>query len=213
VRTLPALAGAVDMMSWWTFTDIFEESWLKGVPFYGGYGLLSTHGVAKPAYRALQLLAGAGTARLPVTVVDPTPDYSNTSTVSLLATVDPDRGPQSLQLFAANFGPEKGANPWPWKAVARNVTLILPGLKASRAWLSRIDDSSTTPYGAWTSMGSPRYLTADQLAHLHAASEVPTTEVTLIDGQLSFQMPPYSVVHARFEFDESSETEDSRRFV
>jgi len=34
-----------------TVSDVFEEGWLGGSPFYGGYGLLTVNGVAKPAYR------------------------------------------------------------------------------------------------------------------------------------------------------------------
>lgn len=37
---------------------------MMGRPFYGGYGLLTVHGVAKPAFRAFELLAGAGTRRV-----------------------------------------------------------------------------------------------------------------------------------------------------
>jgi hypothetical protein len=28
-----------------------NRGWLSGLPFYGGYGLLTSQGVAKPAYR------------------------------------------------------------------------------------------------------------------------------------------------------------------
>jgi xylan 1,4-beta-xylosidase len=36
------------------------------VPFQGGFGLLNIHGIAKPAYRAFQLLHELGTQMLPV---------------------------------------------------------------------------------------------------------------------------------------------------
>lgn len=45
-----------------------EEGWLGGAPFYGGYGLLTVNGVAKPAYRAFQMLNTAGDQRLPVKI-------------------------------------------------------------------------------------------------------------------------------------------------
>lgn len=201
VRTIPKLAGKVDVLSWWAFSDIFEENWLTGTPFYGGYGLLSPLGVAKPAYRAFQVLADAGTARFPVEVVDPAADYVNTSTVALLATVEPLSGINTLKLFASNFGPEYGANPWPWTPVARNVTVMLPGLAATSGWLSRIDDQTTAPFAAWQKMGSPQYPNRSQLAVLHAASEMSSQQVHVFDGRLSFEMPPYSVVYVRFESD------------
>ena len=29
---------ALDMLSWWTFSDVFEESWMLSAPFHNGYG-------------------------------------------------------------------------------------------------------------------------------------------------------------------------------
>eukprot|EP00962_Isochrysis_galbana_P000107 scaffold32_cov120-Isochrysis_galbana.AAC.1 len=63
VHTVPQLAS-VEVLSWWGLSDILEENWMIGRPFYGGYGLLTVHGVAKPAFRAFELLAGAGTRRV-----------------------------------------------------------------------------------------------------------------------------------------------------
>ena len=64
IRTVPMLSQELELLSWWTFSDVFDEGWLTGVPFYGGYGLLNTQGVAKPAFRAFELLNGAGSRRL-----------------------------------------------------------------------------------------------------------------------------------------------------
>ena len=84
----------VDLASWWTFSDLLDEGWLTGAPFYGGFGLLNSQGVAKPAFRAFELLRGAGTRRLAgVRIVDPAPDYPSVpghSTISVLATIDGD---------------------------------------------------------------------------------------------------------------------------
>ena len=47
--------------SYWTFSDIFEENYFPSVPFHGGFGLLNMHGIAKPAYRAFEMLHRLGT--------------------------------------------------------------------------------------------------------------------------------------------------------
>src|SRR5262249_43812382 len=59
-------ADHVEGYGYWTFTDIFEENHFPSVPFHGGFGLLTLHGVRKPAYRAFQLLHRLGDERLPV---------------------------------------------------------------------------------------------------------------------------------------------------
>lgn len=38
VHTMPLLTS-LEVVSWWTFSDIFEENWMIGQPFYGGYGM------------------------------------------------------------------------------------------------------------------------------------------------------------------------------
>ena len=213
IRTIPMLAsggagvggsGLVDLASWWTFSDLLDEGWLTGVPFYGGFGLLNSQGVPKPSYRAFELLRGAGTARLVegVKLVDSAPDYptiANHSTVSVLVTVDGEGGGggrvsgagpptthRGLQIFLANFAPMAGASGAPWATPKpRNVSLTLQVGKDGactpprRALLRRIDDVSTAPRAAWESMGSPTYPNTEQLAALHKASEVPEETVQL----------------------------------
>lgn len=155
VRVAPRLT-ALELASWWSFSDVFEEGWLTGRPFYGGFGLLTTHGVRKPAYRAFELLGGAGAHRLTgVTISDPAPDYADASTVSVLATVDgADEAAgdalRGLQIFVSNFGPEAGATASPWVPKARNVSvsIVLP-LAVERS------ESGTTPVHACASFGGP----------------------------------------------------------
>jgi xylan 1,4-beta-xylosidase len=55
----------VEAYSFWTFTDIFEENYFPSLPFHGGFGLLSLHGIAKPTYRAFELLHRLGDKQLP----------------------------------------------------------------------------------------------------------------------------------------------------
>merc|ERR1712084_51163 len=90
------------VFSWWTFTDIFEEGWMKATPFQNGYGLQTVHGVPKPAWRAFQLLKDAGQWRVPVS--GSSPETQNTS-VSVLATVDAEENPSELQLFVSDWSP------------------------------------------------------------------------------------------------------------
>ena len=43
-------------MSYWTFTDQFEEPGPPNTPFHGGFGLLNVQGLPKPAYFAYRFL-------------------------------------------------------------------------------------------------------------------------------------------------------------
>jgi xylan 1,4-beta-xylosidase len=47
-------------MSYWTFTDIFEEKGPRATPFHGGFGLLNYQSIKKPAYYAYEFLNKLG---------------------------------------------------------------------------------------------------------------------------------------------------------
>ena len=61
--TIRQCDGLVDMMSYWTFSDVFEEQGVVKTPFYGGYGLIAAGGIPKPAFNALKLLHKLGEQR------------------------------------------------------------------------------------------------------------------------------------------------------
>ena len=48
--------GLVDSLSYWTFTDIFEEDGGGPSVFHGGFGLINFQGIVKPAFHAYRFL-------------------------------------------------------------------------------------------------------------------------------------------------------------
>ncbi len=58
--------GIVDGMSYWAFTDQFEEPGPPHEPFHGGFGLLNVDGLRKPAYFAYKFLNELYPAEIPV---------------------------------------------------------------------------------------------------------------------------------------------------
>jgi xylan 1,4-beta-xylosidase len=55
---------ALTSMSYWVFSDIFEENGPRMTPFHGGFGLLNYQAIKKPAYYAFQYAAGLGSTEL-----------------------------------------------------------------------------------------------------------------------------------------------------
>ena len=51
-------------MSYWVFTDIFEEMGPRSTPFHGGFGLLNYQSIKKPAYFSYQFLNQLGNTEL-----------------------------------------------------------------------------------------------------------------------------------------------------
>ncbi len=58
------IGSAADSMSYWTFTDIFEEAGPRRRPFHGGFGMLNYQDIAKPSYYAYEFLNRLGPTQL-----------------------------------------------------------------------------------------------------------------------------------------------------
>ncbi len=61
---LKRLEGYVQAMSYWTFTDVFEEAGPSPTPFHGGFGLLNEQGIRKPSFYAYEYLGRLGETEL-----------------------------------------------------------------------------------------------------------------------------------------------------
>ena len=62
--TIAQCDGLTEMMSLWTFSDVFEEQGVVKTPFYGGFGLIAAGNIPKPSFYAMQLLHGLGDQRI-----------------------------------------------------------------------------------------------------------------------------------------------------
>nr|WP_315258084.1 glycoside hydrolase [uncultured Flavobacterium sp.] len=64
LQKLKQVGNAPNSMSYWVFTDIFEEPGPRFTPFHGGFGLLNTQGIKKPAYFSYYLMNKLGETEL-----------------------------------------------------------------------------------------------------------------------------------------------------
>lgn len=64
LEKIKQVGNAANSMSYWVFTDIFEEPGPRFTPFHGGFGLLTIQGINKPAFFAYQFLNKLGQTEL-----------------------------------------------------------------------------------------------------------------------------------------------------
>ena len=64
LEKLKQVGNSVQSMSYWVFTDIFEEPGPRYTPFHGGFGLLTIQGLNKPAFYSYQFLNKLGETEL-----------------------------------------------------------------------------------------------------------------------------------------------------
>ena len=187
VKTILEANGLVQGYSYWTFSDIFEENYFPSVPFQGGFGLLNIHGIAKPAYRAFQLLHALGTELMPIN--------GTHETVDLWLV----RGDGFATVILTNFA-------LPRHAIAtESVNLTLEGLASvASATIQRIDLEHANAKRRWEQMGKPEYLSALIVAELGSVSELrKDIQAFRLDGDtcsLDVAMPPQSVASIELRY-------------
>jgi xylan 1,4-beta-xylosidase len=60
LQKIKQVGSAANSMSYWVFTDIFEEAGPRFTPFHGGFGLLNTQGINKPAFYSYKFMNQLG---------------------------------------------------------------------------------------------------------------------------------------------------------
>lgn len=179
---------AAQSMSYWVFTDIFEEPGPRFEAFHGGFGLMNTQGIKKPAYFAYQFLNQLGDKEL------------NNSDAQSFATTD---GKGNVQLLLWDFTytlPEKTNNQQYYikdlpAADKGAVNVQLKGLKKGKYQLriSQVGYKRNDAFTAYIGMGSPAQLTRAQVSELKSlATGKPSQEKSIRvgrDGDYSLNLP------------------------
>lgn len=149
--------GLTAAMSYWSFSDVFEEQGVVKTPFYGGYGLLAERHIPKAAFNAFRLLHMLGNERIPAP--------SNNA----LVTRDADgRFVIAVWNYAA---PEEAGAP-------RTVRLAITGLEGpSHARVQVVDSQHGSALAAWEAMGRPAFPTRRQIQQLRDAAILPDAAV------------------------------------
>jgi xylan 1,4-beta-xylosidase len=154
--TIRQCDGLVDEMSYWTFSDVFEEQGVVKQPFYGGYGLLAEGGIPKPAFNAFSLLHRLGDQRLAV------------DSDSVLATRRPD-GTFVIAVWNMTAPGAKGAD--------KNLELQFQHARISRVQVTRLDAEHGDVHESYEAMGAPRFPTKEQIEKLRAAARLSPPEM------------------------------------
>jgi len=185
-RQVGELNDDLDVMSYWTFTDIFEEGGFPDTEFKNIYGSMTKSGIPKPVWRAFQLLhLHAGDHRVNTTVsqpgdgfAQPTPAPVPKPYISAFSTVNGTSGDlTNLRVFLGYWGNPDQEDPPPLNRTI-TVTVQHEAKKVPQgATLYVIEGGG--PRGMWEAMGSPKTPNATQLAALMEASEWTTKSATV----------------------------------
>jgi len=201
-KTLLDSVGLAHSLSYWTFTDIFEELGAGDEPFHGGFGMINFQGIPKPVfhvYRFLNSLGDVCLARQDGCIVT-----RNTATgaVSALAYHYPKelmkQAPGSFRAFPRGTSEA---------AVARcgremGLRLKLSGLPSgTHVCVETMDAAHGNSVTAWLKMGSPDNPSRKQILKLKEAGTALHKEEFQVgaDGEFEIKrhLPPCAVMLLR----------------
>jgi xylan 1,4-beta-xylosidase len=199
--TIKNCIGLTEAMSYWTFSNVFEENGVPSGIFNSTFGLLDQWGIARPSLHSFKFLHKLGDKQLSV------------ANGPVLAT---QREDGSLAIMVWNLIPAKEssalANGNPAAASAGGsgstgkdltLNLRLSGLAGRKqVQVSRVDDKIGSAIPAWEAMGSPKYPSQDQLKQLRIAAELPKPKLQKLaagePAELSITLPPNGIALLEF---------------
>lgn len=174
--------GLAQGMSYWTYTDLFEEPGPPTRPFEGGFGLMTPQGVRKASWFAYKYLAELGDRELP------TGDEQ-----SIAAMKD-----GTLQVLSWRYAlPDQTVSNRPYFTKVRApgqaapVTLEFAGLKPGpyKVSVRRTGFRQNDAYSTYLEMGRPTKLTNAQLRRLqNLTADTPTTSTVRIVAGKPFRL-------------------------
>lgn len=193
-RTYLACTDLTDSLSYWTFSDVFEEGGGGIGPLHGGFGALNEQGIPKPTYHAFRMLSGLGD-----TVVESLPEGVITRKAS---------GELSALFF--NYPKEMGrraigaADTWEesrrWEEVgtATTVSRRVLGLDPGATYrVETVGVGKADVQRRWIEMGSPINISREQEADLRRVGEDPETRTLTVgeDGilELDIRLEPWEI--------------------
>ena len=178
----PALAntvrqcdGMVDMMSFWTFSDVLEEGGPIAKPFEGQFGLRAKGGINKPSYYGFGLLHQLGDKRI----------ANDAKNVIVTRTSD---GGLAIAVWNLVDPDQHGST--------RTVTLDISHLPANaHLSLQRVDAEHGNVLPRYEAMGSPVDPTPAQVEQLNRETALPAADsAQLSAGKIDLTLTPNTLI-------------------
>lgn len=186
LHVLKKAAPNSNSMSYWTFTDIFEEAGPGQTPFHGGFGLINLQNIKKPSYYAYQFLNQLGNLEL-----------KNNDESSYVCKSD-----DGVQMLIwdythpyKNYSFNQDYFHTAQEAKVKNQLAVkLTNLAKGNYTLEtyKVGYQNNDPYTQYIKMGKPSQLTKAQVADLMQLSSgkpVSKTKVTITNGSFNKELP------------------------
>ncbi|MFE7504532.1 beta-xylosidase [Promicromonospora sp. NPDC057488] len=206
VRAFLAGASLADSISYWTFTDVFEEGGGGIGPFHGGFGLVNEQGIHKPTFHAMAMLNRLGDrllADLPHGAI--TRSSSSGDVSAIFYNYPAGMGATGLRARNTYAATRALANVGPRLRVQHTIEGLAPGAEVT---VEILDWEHGNAAEAWHQMGEPLNLSREQTAELRDVADRLDRRVLTVseDGVLDIDLylPAWAVASVVLRTDRSS---------
>ena len=152
--------GLAQSMSYWTYSDLFEEPGPPDAPFHGGFGMMTREGIRKPIWFAYKYLAALQGKEVPSSDAN---SWAATDGRQVQLLVWDWRNPQQKVSNRSFFGkPQPSAALEPVRVSLRH---LVPG--RYRLQQRRTGYHANDAHTAYLELGSPKELDDKQIAAFH----------------------------------------------
>jgi len=183
---LKACQGLVEGMSYWTYSDLFEEPGPPPTPFHGGFGLLNREGLPKPSYFSYKYLHALEGNEIPVVDSNAFAAVEKDRVSAVIWDLQQPEQKVSNRPFYSHIVPATPASP-----VQFSVRHLKPG--NYRLEIHRTGFRANDAYSAYIEIGAPKELQPAQLDHLRMLTlDLPEIDRVVdvgSDGSYEFSLP------------------------
>lgn len=180
VKTNLDSTGLVDSLSYWAFTDVFEEAGAGDTVFHGGFGMINYQGIPKPVFHAYRFLARLGDQELARTDGAIVTRHRATGKIAALAYHYP---PEQKSAVPMSQGKRDVAEQVLNTGKPKLLRLTLAGLRPGAAFrVETLDREHGFALKTWQDMGAPEPPDREQTRLLKEAGHATTREFLTADA-------------------------------
>ena len=190
--------GQVDSLSYWVFTDVFEENRNIDSVFHGGFGLINYQQIVKPAFHAYRMMNELGDQALVQIPGGILSRFSTNGHIAVMAYNYPPEVkvslPVSNSLQAADAIDNSGS--------ARDFTLDMSNLPAGASFvIETLDKQHGDAVAAWEAMGKPEPPNKEQAELLRKEAWATEKQIVRADSEgnlhIETKLPPWALMFIR----------------
>lgn len=184
-----------DSISYWTFTDVFEEGGGGIGPFHGGFGFVNEQGIHKPTFHAMAMLHRLGDRIALQTEHGIITRTTDDAIAAVFFNYPDSMGSRSVGDATSYEQTRRLAGEGPARRISHSVAGLIPGDAYA---VEILDQDHGNVAEAWHRLGEPLNLSRQQVADLkRIADDLSTSTLTVNDDgvlAIDITLAPWAVM-------------------